>query len=187
MAFDVDDAHPARKWFFRIVSVAGLLAAVVAIGLFMRRGQSFPASLMLLAIVAFSVLASWSWTGSLFSSLARAKRYVEGVEGDHRHEWHAFKGQRVRVFVDENQQPWFPLNEIAFILALDLDAEPFRNYGPSEVGTPEGASEKCLSESGLRRLVKYSSHHDARALGLWLERAVLRVLRNRANRDAASQ
>jgi hypothetical protein len=185
MAFDLDEGHPARKWFFRLFSLGGIVAAIVATGMFMRRGQSFPAIMLVLGSVFFAGLAAWSWAGSLFTALARAKRYVEGVEGDHRHEWHAFKGQRVRVFLDRKQEPWFPLNEIAFILALEVDEKAFRTYGPNEVGTPDGASGKCLSESGLRRLIRYSPHRDAGALGLWLERDVLRILRNRAERDAA--
>ena len=124
------------------------------------------------------------WTGSIFTSLARAKQYVEGVEGGHRHEWYAFKGQRVRVFLDENAHPWFALNEIAFILDLKVDRDTFRRYGPEEVGVPATATEKCLSEAGLRRLVGHSSHRDAAALGLWMERDVLRILRNRAEANA---
>ena len=184
MSFGVDDERPVRKWLFRIVSLAAMVAVVVAIGVFVRRGQTFPATMLLFAVVVLAVLVSWSWTGSIFTALARAKGYVEGVEGDHRHEWYAFKGQRVRVFLDEKNCPWFALNEIAFILALDLDENTLRHYRQHEYGIPSFASEKCLSESGLRRLIKYSSHPDARALGLWLERDVLRVLANRSERHA---
>jgi hypothetical protein len=180
-----DEEAGARTWLLRIASVAGMIAAVVAIGVFMHRGQTFPATMLLFVIVALGVMFSWSWTGSLFSALARAKSYVEGVEGDSRHEWYAFKGQRVRVFLDANQQPWFALNEIAYILSLQVDEKTFRHYGARELGTPESASEKCLSERGLRRLIRHSTHADAGALGLWLERDVLRMLKNRAERNAA--
>lgn len=183
--FKSDDEAGTGTWLLRIASVAGMIAAVVAIGVFMRRGQTFPATMLLFVIVVLAVLFSWSWTGSIFSALARAKGYVEGVEGDHRHEWYAFKGQRVRVFLDAKQQPWFALDEIAFILSLHVDEKAFHHYGSSELAIPESASEKCLSESGLRRLIKYSPHPDAGALGLWMEREVLRVLRNRRERPVA--
>jgi hypothetical protein len=168
----------------RIASLAGIVASFTAIGVFVRKGDSNVAGLLVFAAVACAILFAWSWRQSFLAPLEWAKRYIEGVEGDERHEWYAFKGQRVRVFLDEKQRPWFPLDEIAFILALKVDEKTFRSYGPNEIGTPEAASEKCLSENGLRRLIKYSSHRDAGALGLWLERDVLRILRNRAARDA---
>lgn len=182
MAFGVDDNRPGLKWFFRALSVAAIVAVLVGIGFFMRRGQSFPAGMLVVLVVPVAILFSWSWTGSVLGSIARAKGYVEGVEGDGRHEWFAFRGQRVRVFLDEEQQPWFALNEIAFILSLHVDEQTFRHYRSSELAIPESASEKCLSESGLRRLIKYSTHPDARPLGLWLDREVLRVLKNRSER-----
>ena len=177
--FKVSDIRIARTWFFRIASLTGIIAAIVAIGVFVRKGDTLSASFLIFAAVACSVLFARSWTGSLFTLLESAKRHVEGVEGDHRHEWYAFKGQRVRVFLDANQQPWFALNEIAFILSIKVDKRTFRHYGSHEYGIPESASENCLSESGLRRLIKYSPHPEAGALGLWLEREVLRVLKNR--------
>ena len=183
MPFRIDDGPGALTWFLRISSLAGMVVVFAAIGVFVHRGQTFPATMLLFAVVVLAVLVSWSWTGSIFTALARAKGYVEGVEGDHRHEWYAFKGQRVRVFLDEKNCPWFALNEIAFILALDVDEQTFRHYGSADIGIPIAAPEKCLSESGLRRLIKYSSHPDARALGLWLERDVLRVLKNRFERE----
>ncbi len=184
MAFGVDDESKGRKWFFRIASIAGLVAAFTAIGVFVQRGQSFPAGMTIMLVVPLAILFSWSWTGSIFGSLALAKRYVEGVEGDARHEWYALKGQRVRVFLDEDHRPWFAVNEIAFIFELEVEAATFRHYGPREYGIAGTAAEACLSESGLRRLIKYSPHRDAGALGAWLERDVLRVLRNRRERNA---
>jgi prophage antirepressor-like protein len=152
-----------------------------------RKGDSSSAIGLLFIAPAFAVAFSWSWTGSLFAPFEWAKRHVEGVEGDHRHEWYAFKGQRVRVFLDTNRQPWFALNEIAFILALKGGKKTFRHYGPREFGVPESASEHYLSESGLRRLIKYSVHPEAGALGIWLERDVLRVLRRRMEIRAADE
>ena len=183
--FKMDEEAGARTWLLRIASVAGMVAVFVAIGVFVRRGQTFAATMLVAAVVPLAIFISWSWTGSIFGFLAEAKRYVEGVEGDHRHEWYAFKGQRVRVFLDAKRQPWFALNEIAFILSLQADEKTFRHYGSRELAIPESAGEKCLSESGLRRLIKYGTHPDAGALGLWLDREVLRVLKNRAGREAA--
>jgi len=182
MAFGVDDARPGRARLFRIVSLAGIVASFVGIGFFFRRGDAASANMLIFVAVAFAGLFAWSWTGSLFDLLRRGTRYVEGVEGDDRHEWYAFKGVRMRVFLDDNRQPWFALNEIAYVLGLKDDDKTFRNYGPDQLATPAPASVPCLSESGLRRLIRYSAHPDARALGLWLERDVLRVMRNRADK-----
>jgi hypothetical protein len=177
--FNFNDEPTGRTWFFRIASIVAILAVVAAIGLFVRKGNATAAILLLFAAPLLAVVLSWSWTGSLFAPLEWGKRYVEGVEGDHRHEWYAFKGQRVRVFLDETQHPWFALDEIAYVLDLKVDKTTFRNYGPQEYGIPVSASESCLSERGLRRLIKYSAHPDAGALGLWLERDVLRTLRRK--------
>lgn len=185
MSFGVDEERKGRTWFFRLASIVAIAALFVAIGIAVSKGNTFAASLLIFAAVGAAVFVSWSWTGALFTSLAGAKRYVEGVEGDHRHEWHSFKGVRVRVFLDEKQRPWFPLKEIVFILAIEDEEQAFRRYGPDELAVPEPASEKCLSEAGLRHLVRYSKHPDARALGLWLERDVLRMLKNRAEAGVA--
>ena len=166
-------------WFLRVTTLIGIIAAVIATGVFFHRGDSLTASLLVFVAVGCALLCAWSWIGAIFTPFEKAKRYVEGVEGEHRHEWYAFRGQRVRVFLDADQRPWFALNEIAFILAIKADEEAFRHYGPQELGIPESASENCLSESGLRRLIKYSPHPDASALRLWLDREVLRMLAKR--------
>ncbi len=168
------------KWFLRIASVLGIVAALAGIGWAMRKGNTFAAGSLVFIAVGFAVLLAWSWTGGLFGLIGRATRYVEGVEGDGRHEWYAFKSQRVRVFLDEYRHPWFALEDIAYILSMKPGDATFKSYGPREMAVPESASEPYLSESGLRRLVKYSRHRDAAALGAWIERDVLRVLRNRA-------
>jgi hypothetical protein len=180
-----NDERPGRMWFFRIASLLAFLALIAAIGLFVHQGDAGPAGFLVLVAPAFAVALSWNWTGSLFAPFEWAKRYVDGAEGGHRHEWYAFRGQRVRVFLDERQQPWFALNEIAFLLAIEDQEKTFRHYSPQEYGIPQSASEHCLSENGLRRLIKYSAHPDAGALGVWLERDVLRMLRNRKERQAA--
>jgi hypothetical protein len=177
--FKSNDERTARTRFFRIASLIALIALIVAIGLAVRNGNTSLAALLVFMSPAFAVAFSWNWTGSLFAPFEWAKNYVQGVEGDHRHEWYAFKGQRVRVFLDERQEPWFAVYEIAFILALEDGEKTFRHYGPHEYGIPASASERCLSEGGLRRLIKYSAHPEAGALGIWLEREVLRVLRRK--------
>lgn len=185
--FKVDEEHPGRLWFLRIATLVAMVALVAVIGVFFRRGDAVHAILLLAAVPVLAALFSLGWTGSLFTSLDRAKRYVQGAEGAHRHEWYVFKGQRVRVFLDDMEEPWFALNDIAFILALKVVQSTFRHYGPREYGTPASASEPCLSESGLRRLIKYSRHPDAGALGNWLERDVLRMLRNRQQNRATDR
>ena len=179
--FKTNEEHTGFAWFLRIFSLAGLIAVVVAIGLALRNGNTALAVLLLFAAGAFAVFLSWNWTGLLFAPFEWARRYVQGVEGGHQHEWYSFKGQRVRVLLDAGGQPWFALNEIAHLLELGTDRGMFRHYGPQEYGIPESASEPYLSESGLRRLLRYSAAHpDAVALELWLERDVLRLLRRRA-------
>src|SRR5438105_4106124 len=111
----------ALTWLLRIASLIGTVAALVAIGMFVRKGDTQSAGFLVFAVVACTILCARSWTGSLFTLIQAAKRHVEGVEGDHRHEWYAFRGQRVRVFLDANQEPWFALNEIAFILSIQVD------------------------------------------------------------------
>lgn len=182
--FKGNDQRSARAWLFRIVSLLAIFGLIVAIGKAVDRGDRYSAVLLVLIAPAFAVALSWYWSGMLFAPFEWAKRYVDGAEGDHRHEWYGFKGQRVRVFLDAQQQPWFACNEIAFLLGIDDVKSTFRGYGPHEFGTPESASEHCLSETGLRRLIKYSAHPDAAALGVWLERDVLRMLKNRRERQA---
>ncbi len=185
MSFGVDDERPVLKWVLRIASIGVIIGVLFGIGGAMKKGDTFTAAMLVFLVAGLGALFAWSWTGAIFSSLASAKQFVEGVEGDHRHEWYAFKGRRVRVFLDEKTQPWFALNEIAFILALEVDTDTFRHYSGHEIAIPEAATEKCLSEAGLRRLIRYSKHPDAGALGLWLEREVLRMLRNRAEANAS--
>ena len=171
-------------WFLRIATLIGAVGSVFAIGAFFRKGDTMAAGILVFAAVGCAAVFALSWTSLVFAPFEWAKRYIEGVEGDERHEWYAFKGQRVRVFLDDAQQPWFAVKDIAFILDLKVDADTFRSYASREAGVPEAASETCLSEAGLRRLIKYSTHRDAGALGLWLEREVLRVLRNRFGGNA---
>lgn len=185
-SFKGNEPGGTGTWFLRVASLIGIVAAFAGIGFFVRRGESAPANALVFVAVASAILFAWSWRGAFLTPFEWAKRYVGGVEGDHRHEWYAFKGQRVRIFLDETGQPWFALKEIALILALAVDDATFRHYTSKEIGIPSTASERCLSERGLRRLIKYSKHRDAGALGLWLEREVLRVLHNRKERERSA-
>ena len=185
MPFKFDEERAGLMWILRIASLAAVLALFAAIGMFIRKGDSFGALTLVFVAPFLAVALSWFWTGLLFAPFEWAKRHVQGVEGAHWHEWYAFRGQRVRVFIDAQSRPWFALNEIAFILGLKADGDAFRLYGPDEIGTPESASEPCLSESGLRRAIRYSTHHQAPALGVWLERDVLRMLRKRSRQGGS--
>jgi hypothetical protein len=185
-SFKLDDERPILTWVFRIGSLIAIFVVLAAIGVLVRKGDVLHATVLVVTVPLLAYVFSRSWTGLLFTSLEWAKRYVDGAEGDHRHEWYSFKGQRVRVFLDEMQRPWFALNEIAFILAVKDERNTFRHYGPHEYGIPDAATERCLSEAGLRRLIKYSAHPDAGALGVWLEREVLRMLRNRKETQATN-
>lgn len=180
------EERPVRTWLFRIASLAAVFALIAGISLVLRRGDSNLAIGLVFLAPPVAVAFAWCWTPSVFAPFEWAKRYIDGAEGEHRHEWYSFRGQRVRVFLDEKQQPWFALNEIAFILSVEDEAHSFRHYAAHEYGIPESASEPCLSGIGLRRLIKYSKHPDAGALGIWLERDVLRTLRKRIEREAST-
>ena len=116
----------------------------------------------------------------LFSVIDAARHKVAGVEHNGRHEWYGFRGTRMRLFFDEAGAPWIAVKELALVLGIDDVAETFRLYRPSEFSAPSFADgEECVSEVGLRRLVKYSRHQDAHALKLWFEREVLLPRRRR--------
>jgi hypothetical protein len=163
----------------RIASLAGIIATLVAIGVFFRRGDSEAAGLLVFVAAGCGVLFAWSLRSAYLAPLEWARRYVQGVEGDRRHEWYAFKGRRVRVFLDIDTEPWLAVYDIAPILEVEPGAATFRHYGPDEYS----AQGHCLSVRGLRRLVRYSSHRDAGALGLWLDREVLKVHGNLPSRE----
>lgn len=176
------DEPRAGLWFLRVASMAGIFAAVAGIGIAVRTGVTYAATILVFVAAGCAILLAWSWRDAFLAPFERAKRHVEGVEGDHRHEWYAFKGQRVRVFLDARQRPWFALKDVAFILAQASTREAFRHYQPHEIGDPAAAGETCLSQTGLRRLIKYSKHRDAGPMSLWLEREVLGSLANRHGR-----
>jgi hypothetical protein len=79
--FKLNDERTGRAWFFRIASLVAIFAVIAAIGLFIRRGDSVPAILLLLTAPAFAVVFAWSWTGSIFAPFEWAKRYVQGALG----------------------------------------------------------------------------------------------------------
>ena len=185
--FKLDHDRPVLTWLGRIVSLVAIAAFVAAIVVLVRKRDALYAFMLVATAPLIALMFRRRLTELLFNSLERAKSYVEGAEGGHWHEWYAFKGQRVRVFLDQLQRPWFAANDVAFILGIEDEKSAFLRYGPNEYGTPESASERCISEPGLRRLIKYSLHPDAGALGIWLEREVLRMLRNRKEIAATSR
>ena len=70
--------------------------------------------------------------------------------------------------------------EIAHILEAGDVPAAFHGYGPSDFAKqPFAKDEYCLSEAGLRRLLKYSRHPEAHAMLLWLERDVLFPMQRR--------
>ena len=165
--------------FLRIASLAGIIASFVAIGIFVRDKDSQAAGFLVFVAAGCGILFAWSWRGAYLAPFEWARRYVQGVEGDHKHEWYVFKGRRVRVTLDADSAPWLAIDDIAPILEIDPGAATFRHYGTDEYS----AQGKCLSVRGLRRLVKYSNHRDAGALGLWLDREVLKVHGNLPSRE----
>ncbi len=171
--------------FLRVVSLAGIIASLVAIGVFVRDKDTQRASLFVFAAVACGILLAWSWRDAYLAPFEWARRFVQGVEGDHLHEWYAFKGLRVRVFRDPDGHPWMALEDIVPILEVDAAEAGLRRYGPEELGTPAEAPGACLSASGLRRLVRHSRHRDAGALGHWLDREVLRSHGDLPGRETA--
>jgi hypothetical protein len=174
---DLDDQERRTGWIVRVAAaiLGGLLVYWAG-----RQLTESPFLLFPIAGVAIVFVFLFDLPQLLFSAIDAARHKVQGVEHAGRHEWYAFHGQRVRVFMDESGAPWFAASEIAAILGIRDAAEALRAYSASEAGQPDFArGERCLSEAGLRRAIKYSKHPDASALGIWLEREVLFPLRQR--------
>jgi len=174
---DLDKQEARTGWIVRVAVaiLSGLLVFWAS-----RQLTQNPFLLFPLAGAAIALVFVFDLPQILFSVIDAARHKVQGVEHAGRHEWYAFHGQRVRVFMDESGAPWFAANEIAAILGIKDAAAALRAYGASEAGQPDFArGERCLSESGMRRAIKYSKHPDASALGIWLEREVLFPLQHR--------
>jgi len=175
---DFDESERKRKRLMRVAAVAGSVIVVYlgfttlgAFGLFAMAGA------VIVLVYAFDV------PEMLFAGFYKARRKVQGVEHAGRHDWYGFHGSTIRVFFDEQHKPWLAAKEIAHILAAGSVPEAFRGYRPAEFGKPAFANEEyCVSEAGLRRLLKGSQHPEAHAMLLWLERDVLFPLQERENR-----
>lgn len=172
---DLDKQEERTKLLVRIA--AAILGGLLVFWTLRHLTQN-PFLLFAIAGVAIAFVYLFDLPQLLFTALGAARHKVQGVEHDGRHEWYAFHGQRVRVFLDEDGAPWFAANEIGAVLGLKAPDEVLRGYEAAEAANPHFANgEKCLSEAGLRRMIKYSQHPDASALGIWLEREVLFPLR----------
>jgi len=166
-----------RKWIVRTV------AAVLGGGFIFWAGTHLVGNAFLLfpiAGVAIALVWILDVPQLLFTAIDAARHKVAGVEHGGRHEWYAFKGRRVRVFLDGSGAPWFALNEIAYLLDLEDPGSLLRHFGTAEADAPPFAGgEKCLSEAGLRRLLAHTQHPEAGPMKIWLEREVLFPLQHR--------
>jgi len=172
---DFDESERKRKRLMRIAAVVGsVLAVYLAITTLGAFGLFAVAGAVIVLVYAFDV------PEVLFSGFYAAKRKVQGVEHAGRHDWYSFHGSTIRVFFDERRNPWMAAKEIAHILAVGDVPEAFRGYRASEFAKqPFANDEYCLSEAGLRRLLKQSTHPEAHPMLLWLERDVLFPLHRR--------
>ena len=174
---DFDEEQRKSKRLYRIAAVVGsvivLYLAFTTLGAF---GLFAMAGVVIVLVYTFDV------PEILFFGLHKARKKVQGVEHAGRHDWYGFHGTTIRVFFDEHRKPWMAAKEIAHILAAGGIPEAFRGYRSSEFGQqPFANNEYCLSETGLRRLLKNSQHPEAHPMLLWLERDVLFPLREREN------
>jgi hypothetical protein len=175
---DFDEAERKRKRLMRIAAIVGSViviywgfATLGAFGLFTMAGA------IIVLVYAFDV------PEILFFGFYKARRKVQGVEHAGRHDWYGFHGTTIRVFFDDRRKPWMAAKEIAHILATGDVPEAFRGYRSSEFAQqPFANDEYCLSEAGLRRLLKGSQHPEAHPMLLWLERDVLFPLREQQTR-----
>ena len=175
---DFDEELRKRKRLYRIAAGAGsvivLYLAFTLLGAF---------GLFAMAGVVIVLVYTFDAPEILFFGLHKARKKVQGVEHAGRHDWYGFHGTTIRVFFDEHRKPWLAAKEIAHILAAGSIPEAFRGYRSAEFGRQPFANEEyCLSEEGLRRLLKGSQHPEAHPMLLWLERDVLFPLRERENR-----
>jgi hypothetical protein len=162
------------------IAVCGIIV-YLAIAYFGNGGY---VTLALAAVVLVYVLDVPQFFFLAFDA-ARAK--VQGVEHDGRHDWYGFKGVTLRVFRGATGEPWVAAKEIARILEIENVAAALSNFGAAEFARQSFAKgEACLSERGLRRLLKYSRHREAGALLLCFEREVLMPLRRRREQSSGS-
>ena len=178
--FDFDEELRKRKRLYRIAAVVG---SVLAVYLAVTTLGAF--GLFAIAGAVIALVYTFDVPEILFSGYYTAKKKVQGVEHAGRHDWYGFHGTNIRVFFDDQRKPWMAAKEIAHILAAGSIPEAFRGYRSAEFSKQPFANEEyCLSEAGLRRLLKTSQHPEAHPMLLWLERDVLFPLRERENRPA---
>ncbi|HTL25641.1 MAG TPA: BRO family protein [Burkholderiales bacterium] len=178
MDVDFDESERKRKRFRKVATLVGCIVVVAVsvplLGAF---------SLFAIAAAVIVLVYTFDAPDVLFAGYYKAKKKVQGVEHEGRHDWYSFHGMTIRVFFDERRKPWMAAKEIAHILAVGGLPDAFRGYRSAEFGKqPFAKGEYCLSEAGLRRLLKSSQHPEAHPMLLWLERDVLFPLRERENR-----
>jgi hypothetical protein len=174
---EFDESERKRK---RLMRVAAVVGSVIVVYLAFKTVGPF--GLFAVAGAVIALVYAFDVPELLFAGFYKARRKVQGVEHAGRHDWYGFHGSTIRVFFDERRKPWLAAKEIAHILAAGSVPEAFRGYRSAEFGKQEFANDEyCLSEAGLRRLLKSSQHPEAHAMLLWLERDVLFPLHERQN------
>ena len=166
---DFDENERKYKRLKRVAAVVGCVIVV-----YVAFKMTGPFALFAVAGAVAVLVWTFDVPEYLFWAYYKAKKKVEGVEHSGRHDWYEFHGTTIRVFFDERRNPWMAVKEIAHILKLGEVPEAFRGYRASEFGMQAFAQDEyCLSESGLRRLLKSSQHPEAHPMLLWFERNVL--------------
>lgn len=172
-----NERRALSRWLGRVLAIAACgIVVFLAVRYF---GKSGYITVALAGVVLVYVL---DVPQLLFRGLDAARAKVQGVEHDGRHDWYGFKGVTLRVFCDQSGEPWVAVKEIARILEIEDVATTLSNFGSGEFARQSFAkNEACLSERGMRRLLKDSRHSEAGALLLCFEREVLMPMRRRRN------
>ena len=170
------------RWLGRAFAIAVCgIVVYLAIAYFGNAGY------VTLALAAVVLVYVFDVPQFFFLAFDAARAKVQGVEHDGRHDWYGFKGVTLRVFCDESGEPWVAAKEIARVLEIEDVAATLSNFGPGEFARqPFARDEACLSERGLRRLLKYSRHRESGALLLCFEREILMPLRRRSEQPSRS-
>lgn len=98
-----------------------------------------------------------------------------------------FEGNEIRVFLDENGNPWFVAKDVCNVLGLDNNREAVSHLDDDEkitVSNPDGNPRagiphelKAVSESGLYSLIFRSRKPEAKKFRKWVTSEVLPALR----------
>lgn len=105
-----------------------------------------------------------------------------------------FQGSPIRVFKDENGEPWFVAKEIAAILGYSetavmnrrLDDDEKTNLQIPQVGSNYTTNITIINESGLYNAVLGSTKPEAKALRKWVTSEVLPSIRRTGGYIAAT-